>query len=26
LQVAAHPHNNSLVVLVHGILSGRYSA
>jgi pimeloyl-ACP methyl ester carboxylesterase len=26
LQIAAHPHNNSLVVLIHGILSSRYSA
>src|SRR5688572_24433884 len=26
LQIAAHPYNNSLVVLIHGILSGRYSA
>ena len=26
LQIASHPHNNSLVVLVHGIMSGRYAA
>ena len=26
LVIASHPHNNSLVVLVHGIVSGRYAA
>jgi hypothetical protein len=26
LQIAWHPHNNCLVVLVHGIMSGRYTA
>lgn len=26
LQIAAHPHNNSVVILVHGIMSGRYGA
>jgi hypothetical protein len=26
LQIASHPHNNCLVVLVHGVMSARYAA